>query len=404
MGRVVRVGGVRGPAGNLALLVAVFIVWLLVGGALSDAETTSALRVEVSGAPQSVRGSDRREHVEYDLIVTNAFTADARLTSLEVRGRRRRLLSLSGAALAAVTLRAGTSAPTDGRVPPASTVVTQVDLALPRSVGRTVPVFLTNRIKYALPANAPARPVIATTTVKMSALRVDPRPPVVIAAPLRGTGWLNANGCCNDPTSPHRQTLLATSSGGYDTPETFAIDWIRIVNGRQHNGDGSRNTEWPTYGSPLFAVADGTVVFARNNRPDIPPRSINPYLRTPVYFGGNTVILKIAPGRYACYAHMKPGSVRVRPGQRVRVGQRIGLIGNSGNTDGPHLHFGIQRQPFCLSTSEPFEIDRYTLQGMAGPASGPSGIDLVGPRRRELRSYPLIRSVATFQPPLRSRQ
>ena len=133
MGRVVRVGGVRGPAGNLALLVAVFIVWLLVGGALSDAETTSALRVEVSGAPQSVRGSDRREHVEYDLIVTNAFTADARLTSLEVRGRRRRLLSLSGAALAAVTLRAGTSAPTDGRVPPASTVVTQVDLALPRS-------------------------------------------------------------------------------------------------------------------------------------------------------------------------------------------------------------------------------------------------------------------------------
>ena len=264
--------------------------------------------------------ANRREHVEYDLIVTNAFTADARLTSLEVRGRRRRLLSLSGAALAAVTLRAGTSAPTDGRVPPASTVVTQVDLALPRSVGRTVPVFLTNRIKYALPANAPARPVIATTTVKMSALRVDPRPPVVIAAPLRGTGWLNANGCCNDPTSPHRQTLLATSSGGYDTPETFAIDWIRIVNGRQHNGDGSRNTEWPTYGSPLFAVADGTVVFARNNRPDIPPRSSNPDLRTPVDFGGNTVILKIAPGRYACYAHMKPGSVRVRPGQRVRVG------------------------------------------------------------------------------------
>jgi Peptidase family M23 len=403
MGRVLRVSGVTRAAGSLALVVAVFVVWLLVGGAFSHAQTTAALRVEVSGAPRSVRGSDRREHIEYDLIVTNAFTADATLTSLEVSGRGKRLLSLTGAALAAATLRAGTSAPTDGRVPSASTVVTQIDLVLPRSVGRAVPVFLTNRIQYALPADAPARPIIAATTITPSALRVDPRAPVVIAAPVRGAGWLNANGCCNDPTSPHRQTVLATSRGGYDTPETFAIDWIRIVNRRQHSGDGSLNTEWPTYGSPLFAAADGTVVVARDDQPDIPPRSSNPDLGTPVDFSGNTVILKIAPDRYACYAHMMRGSVRVRAGQRVRVGQRIGLVGNSGNTDGPHLHFGIQRHAFCLSTSEPFEIDRYTLQGMAGPASGPSGIDLVGPRRRVLQSYPLIRSVATFRPPVRPR-
>jgi hypothetical protein len=155
MGRTARVTVVRGAShGIAAVVVALFVSPF--AGALSDARTTSALRVEVSGAPQWVPGSDGREHVEYDLIVTNAFTADARLTSLEVRGGRKRLLSRSGAALAAATLQIGTSAPTDGRVPSASTVVTQVDIALPRSAGRTVRPLLTNRIKYTIPERSDA--------------------------------------------------------------------------------------------------------------------------------------------------------------------------------------------------------------------------------------------------------
>jgi murein DD-endopeptidase MepM/ murein hydrolase activator NlpD len=195
--------------------------------------------------------------------------------------------------------------------------------------------------------------------------------------------------------------VLATSSGGYEMPETFAIDWIRIRGGQLHSGDGLRNREWPTFGSSLYAVADGTVVFTRDGRPDIAPRTKNPDLKTPRDYGGNSVILKIGPGEYACYAHMVRGSVRVRPGQHVRVGQRIGLVGNSGNTDGPHLHFGIQLQPSCLSPNEPFEIDRYTLQGRAGTPSASGRIAVTGPPLNERRTYPLIRSVATFLPPLR---
>ncbi len=49
-----------------------------------------------------------------------------------------------------------------------------------------------------------------------------------------------------------------------------------------------------------------------------------------------------AAGRYAAYLHMQTGSVRVKIGQRLRTGQIIGRLGNSGNTTGPHLHFGIQ--------------------------------------------------------------
>jgi hypothetical protein len=225
----------------------------------------------------------------------------------------------------------------------------------------------------------------------------------VIASPVRGSGWLDANGCCDDPTSPHRHTLFATSTGSYEAPELFAIDWGRVVNGVVWTGDGAKNSDYPIFGAPLYAVAKGTVVRAVDGKSDIPPRTKNPLLRTPADFGGNQVILKIGPGRYACYAHLKAGSVRVRAGQQIRVGQRIGRIGNSGNTTGPHLHFGIQRRPGCLSKNEPFEIDRFKLQGMADPNSPVPHIKIKRTPRAERRSLPLILSVATFMPPHRPR-
>jgi Peptidase family M23 len=374
-------------------VVVVLLVWLP-AGAVSDAGTSSALRVEAAAPPQWVHGSDGREHVEYDLFVTNAFTANATLESLEVRSRGRGLLSLAGASLSAATLRLFTAEPTGRVVAPSSTVVIIVDVALRDPAGRAVPAQLANRIVYSIPANASERAVIGTTTVRMPPLRVDRSAPVVIASPLRGTGWVNANGCCDDPSSPHRNVMLATSGGRYITPEIFAIDWTRVVKGALFTGDGSKNSDWPTYGSPLYAVADGTVVRVVDNRPDIPPRSKNPSLVQPGDYGGNEVLLKIGRGRYACYAHMQPGSVRVRRGQHIRVGQRIGLVGNSGNTTGPHLHFGVQGRPDCLSESEPFEIDRFTLEGTANPTSPVPHVEIVGRPRRERRSLPLIYAVA----------
>ena len=373
--------------------VAVAGVWPLVGlfAAAPAGARPTALQVEAPGAPQFVHGSDGREHVEYDLVITNVFTAEATLKSLEVRGDGRRLLVLRGAALAAVTLPPFGSAPT-ARIAPAATVVTLVDIALPRSAGRAVPTRVTNRIQYAIPADARFRSLIGSTTVTAPRLRTDQRAPVVIAPPLRGSGWVDLNGCCSDPTSPHRSTVLS-QNGTYVTPEIFAIDWIRLVDGRLYTGDGKHNGDWPAYGAPLYAVADGTVVSTVNNLPDIPPRAV-PNLTGPQEYGGNSVCIKIGQHRYAVYAHLQPGSVRVRRGQRVRTGQIIGLLGNSGNTSAPHLHFGIQDQPDALSKSEPFEIDRFTLQGTIDPATSvPPELTVTGPPHPERRSLPLIGSV-----------
>jgi hypothetical protein len=156
--------------------------------ALSQARTTSALRVEISGTPQAVYASDGREHIEYNLVITNAFTVGAALRSVEVRADGRAVLSLRGAKLAAATLTLGLSKPTDGNVAPSTTVVTQVDVVLPRSAGRRVPRRVTNRIRYAVAPDAPVRAIIGSTTVDLPPAPVDRRAPVVIASPLRGPG------------------------------------------------------------------------------------------------------------------------------------------------------------------------------------------------------------------------
>ena len=373
-------------------LAAAFVLVFVPGTMPAAAKTTTALHVEASNPPYAVFGSDGRLHVEYDLLLTNAFAGPATLDAVAVRADGKPALTLTGDALTAATHTLLTSDATV-TIAPASTAFTQVDLVLP---GRTAPKRITNRVAYTIPADAPSRSVIGSTVSASPVLRTDPRPPTVISAPLSGAGWVNVNGCCNDPTSPHRETLLA-SDGDWVTPELFAIDWIREVDGRFYSGDGTQNTDWVGFGEPIHAVADGTVVLTRDGLPDIPPMTKNPGLRTPEDYAGNNVIVAIGHGRYAVFDHLVRGSVRVRRGQRVRAGQVVGKLGNSGNTDGPHLHFGIEARPDSLAQGLPFEIDDFVLEHTVSAAS-PGQVTLIGTPKRLHRALPLIRSVATFTP------
>jgi hypothetical protein len=354
---------------------------------------TTALAVQATPA-RAVYGSDGREHIDYDLLTTNVFTAPVTLQSIQVRGAGRVLLTLRGRALAAHTFSLQGTTPT-ATVPVSSVVKTLIDVILPRSSGRTWPARLTHVIRYRLPSSAPARTGIATTVVRAPAIRVSRRAPVQIAPPLRGPGWADGNGCCGDPTAEHRSDLLPTN-GSYRTPEMFAIDWARVIHGRLFTGDGSKLTDYTDYGAPIHAVADGVVVSAVNSRPQVPPNTShadNHTLHGPADWSGNSVIEKIASGVYATYAHMQTGSVRVRAGQRLRAGQVIGLLGNSGNTDVPHLHFGIVDRADFFSDSLPFAFTSFTVQGMGVPGPKPGTIRIIGKPRRVTRAEPLIFTV-----------
>lgn len=114
-------------------------------------------------------------------------------------------------------------------------------------------------------------------------------------------------------------------------------------------------------GVRVIAAADGRVEAIRNTRPD------QPYVPGTDLHGeecGNAVRIDHGNGYQSVYCHMKLGSVRVTPGQRVVQGQLLGEVGLSGLTNYPHLHLTITRgaeiiDPFAPSQnnacSEPFE-------------------------------------------------
>ena len=80
--------------------------------------------------------------------------------------------------------------------------------------------------------------------------------------------------------------------------------------------------------------------------------------------GGNTITLKISDNAYGFYAHLKPGSIKVKEGDRVEKGQMIASLGNVGNTDGPHLHFHITESPDVLgSNGIPYAFEQFDLSG-----------------------------------------
>jgi murein DD-endopeptidase MepM/ murein hydrolase activator NlpD len=356
----------------------------------------TALHVTTTGTPHRVHGSDGREHIEFNLVITNSFTSEVSLESLVVRGGGKELLTLSGDALGEFTHPFGAGPPT-ATIPPSSTVKTLVDVVMPRSARRTVPKRIKSRIAYAFPPGSPSEAVIGSKVVRGPALRVDRRVPIEIAPPLRGDGWLSANGCCDDPTVPHRSTIVSVN-GSYTAIETFAVDYIRIVDGRFYAGDGTQNADWFGYGVPIHSVADGKVVSAVDGRPEVPPFIVdNRTLSKPSDFCGNGVVVRIAPRQFASYCHLQPGSIRVEVGDRVRTGAKLGLFGNSGNTDGPHLHFGINSGPDTLtSDSLPFEIDRYRFEGTATGGSAPGEASVSGEPRGERRSHPLVGSVSDY--------
>jgi len=132
-----------------------------------------------------------------------------------------------------------------------------------------------------------------------------------------------------------------------------------------------------------------------SDKPDSPPGTFPP----DVPFGqltGNMVVLDVGHGIFATYAHMKMGSVTARIGEKVRKGQQIGRVGNSGNTTEPHLHFQMQRGPLPFTADQvPWEIDHFTLVGLAtrdGVVADPTG----GPRTGAL---PLEDTVSNFPAP-----
>jgi hypothetical protein len=235
-------------------------------------------------------------------------------------------------------------------------------------------------------------------TLEAVPITLNKNPVIVINPPLRGENWLSANAPSN--TSVHRRALIPINGHAYIS-HRFAIDWAQLYpDGKTYRGDKTDNKSYRAYGAEIHAVADGVVTEIKDgiaqNIPGPTSRAVPITLET---IGGNHINVEISNGThnlYAVYAHMQPGSIRVRPGDKVRQGDVLGLIGNSGNSTEPHLHFQI-----CNANSDlaceglPFALASYDLQGNGWTFKS---ADSHTPPVRHEYEIPLENDVIRFEP------
>jgi murein DD-endopeptidase MepM/ murein hydrolase activator NlpD len=205
---------------------------------------------------------------------------------------------------------------------------------------------------------------IGTVFLAVELVRVytPPADPVAVEPPLAGE-WAMLSGGRSTLVSHHYPTPIVSN----------AVDFVRLdEEGRGHDGDPKREGSWYGFGEPVLAPADGTVVSVSDVHPDAPVGNVGVTPPT-----GNHILLDIGGGRYAVLAHLQQGSARVGEGERVRPGQRIAAVGDSGDSLVPHLHFHVQDSPGFGEQVRTFPVvfgDAVLIRG--GRESTPAVADL----------------------------
>jgi hypothetical protein len=185
---------------------------------------------------------------------------------------------------------------------------------------------------------------------------------VIVSAPISGDDWLAANGPSNN--SAHRRALIPLD-GEPHIGQRFAIDWVKFgSDGNTYKGDPHSNSSYYAWNLPVMAAADGRIVGVKDGIPENKPDPADPARRAVAMnletIAGNNIIEDIGGGHYALYAHLRPGSIKVKPGDTVHRGELLAHLGNTGNSTEPHLHFQICDAPsFIASNGVPFEIDHF---------------------------------------------
>jgi len=310
--------------------------------ALAKAQTHSAVPVdlEIPIAPTPVK-ADGKIHLVYELHITN-FDKPARdltLTSVEVLGDGQDTAPLSrlvGEDLTKQMSRPGAGQKLSDKRRIGGGMRAVLFMWVTVDSAAAVPRALRHRLAFAI------EKVNGERTVEGAFVEVRRNAPFIIGAPLRGEGWMAANGPSNRAGNEHRRAIN-TVDGRARIAQRFAIDWIKFgPNGQLWSGGVEKNANWFGYGAEILAVANAVVAAVNDgvpeNKPDTDSKAVPISLET---IGGNYVILDLGHNRYAAYMHMQPGKIRVKEGDKVRRGDVLGLVGNSGNSDGPHLHFQI---------------------------------------------------------------
>lgn len=293
--------------------------------------------IQIPFAPTPVKANGKF-HLFYELHITNFRSRSLELTRVEVSGDNGAspLASYTGAELTSRLARPGTTDVADQRIIGGGLrAVMFLQITFEREAD--LPRSLHHRLFF-----TPADPKLDGTERVVEGARVvvqQPKP-LVLSPPLRGERWLATDALSNDST--HRRTLLPVN-GKARIAQRFAIDWSRIgPDGQAFHGDPSKNANWYPYGAEVLAVADAVVVDVKDGIPENDPTADEKAIPITIETApGNYIIIDLGDGHFAFYAHLQTNSLRVKVSDKVRRGQTLALLGNSGNADAPHLHFHV---------------------------------------------------------------
>jgi Peptidase family M23 len=356
------------------------------------------LLASVVAAPVPVPATDGKVHLAYELHLTNVLNQELTLTSVDVRAADETVLRLDGDRLAYWTRTLGNPTPTTN-LGPAQSAAVWLDVAL--DPGAAVPAELVHAVGVSVARPQP--PLFpATLTETVAPVTVQTRKPAVIVPPLVGPNWVDANSCCD--MTPHRMALNPLD-GQLWAAERFAIDYVQLLpDMRLFSGDKTRLESYPGFGADIHAVADGTVVGVLDGLPE-QVAGQNPTGLPLEQYPGNHVVQDLGNGTYALYAHLKTGSIKVKVGDLLSSGQVLALLGNSGNTDGPHLHFQVMSTADPLrSDGLPFVFSSFTLDGRIAAMDAEDAVEAGQPapmqpgftRRDESAVSPLVLDVMSY--------
>lgn len=368
----------------LAVPLAIVLVGLVTPPFACVAEVSEAmtpLLLAVQDPPVPFVGSDARVHLVYELEMTNYSSAEIKVEKVEVTVEGGVLQTLDQAAVAARLQPAGMRDSTSTLIKSTKALLF-LDVVL--APGSQIPSELSHTITMYIGA---APPGSQDYKENGGATKVDKQSVVLIGPPLHGERYISADSCCD--ATRHTRAALPIN-GRVWLAQRYAVDWEQLdEQGHIYSGPREQLKSYAIFGQPVFAVADARVVSVIDGQPEQTPGKY-PTNISLAAADGNSIILDLGEQRYALYAHLQPGSIKVRVGEQVALGQMIGLVGDTGNSIVPHLHFQVMGAPSSLASNGlPYEINDFEV---TGKTPGTSGFD-------EAESNGTVLAVTPFSPP-----
>lgn len=232
-----------------------------------------------------------------------------------------------------------------------------ISFQIPIALGTPAPTKVIHRFEF--------RDTVKNEPVIFDGAPFTPRlseTPLLISSPVKGKNWIFINQSSNG----YHFDVLFFLRGKIFSPERFAFDNLRFTDDLSNYfvGDPKQNESYLNYRDTLYAIADGKVNYIQDGLPENRGDAMDVTFNKAPEMAGNFIVLDIGGGQYAYYCHCVPNSFLVKINETVKEGDPMALLGNSGNSTAPHLHFQICDGPDLIySNGIPFVLKSYTLTG-----------------------------------------